>query len=68
MRHSALAATVLVAWLATNVIAADQWPRFRGVDAGVVADDPTLPDTWSETQNIAWKTAIPGMGWSSPVV
>jgi outer membrane protein assembly factor BamB len=45
-----------------------QWPQFRGPDAGAIADDPALPDTWSETQNIAWKTAIPGLGWSSPVV
>jgi outer membrane protein assembly factor BamB len=48
--------------------AADQWPQFRGLQAGVAADDPTLPDTWSETDNIAWKTSIPGLGWSSPVV
>ena len=26
------------------------------------------PDTWSTTQNVAWKTDIPGTGWSSPVV
>ena len=45
-----------------------QWPQFRGPDAGAIADDPALPDTWSETQNIAWKTAIPGLGWSSPIV
>jgi outer membrane protein assembly factor BamB len=27
-----------------------------------------VPTTWSETENIAWKVAIPGSGWSSPVV
>jgi outer membrane protein assembly factor BamB len=48
--------------------ATDQWPQFRGPQAGVVADDPALPDTWSETENIVWKTEIPGYGWSSPVV
>ena len=36
--------------------------------AGAVADDPRLPDTWSETTNVTWKTDIPGLGWSSPVV
>ena len=45
-----------------------QWPRFRGPNAGVIADDPALPDTWSETENVAWKTAIRGLGWSSPIV
>jgi outer membrane protein assembly factor BamB len=48
--------------------ATDNWPGFRGSDAGVAADDPALPDTWSETENIVWKTSIPGMGWSSPIV
>jgi outer membrane protein assembly factor BamB len=46
----------------------DQWPQFRGPEAGVVADDPALPETWSETDNILWKTSVPGLGWSSPVV
>jgi hypothetical protein len=48
--------------------AADQWPQFRGSYAGVAPDDPALPDTWSATQNVVWKTDIPGDGWSSPVV
>jgi outer membrane protein assembly factor BamB len=34
----------------------------------VVADDPQLPESWSATENVAWKTSIPGLGWSSPVV
>ena len=46
----------------------DQWPQFRGTQAGAVPDDPSLPETWSETENIAWKTDIPGVGWSSPIV
>ena len=50
------------------IAASDQWPRFRGTQAGLVADDPALPDTWSETENVVWKTDIPGLGWSSPVV
>ena len=47
---------------------ADDWPRFRGGSAGVAADDPALPDTWSPTENVVWKADIPGLGWSSPVV
>ena len=45
-----------------------QWPQFRGPNAGEIADDPALPDTWSETQNVAWRTDVPGLGWSSPVI
>jgi outer membrane protein assembly factor BamB len=59
----------LAALLSLDVAAAtDNWPRFRGPDAGVAADNPALPDTWSETENVVWKASIPGMGWSSPIV
>ena len=65
-RFASLAALVWL--LAARPFAADQWPRFRGEAAGSVADDPALPDRWSETENVAWKIDIPGAGWSSPVV
>ena len=45
-----------------------QWPLFRGPDAGAVADDPRLPETWSETENVVWTIDVPGLAWSSPVV
>ena len=35
---------------------------------GSVADNPALPDTWSEDENIVWKTPVAGRGWSCPVV
>jgi outer membrane protein assembly factor BamB len=46
----------------------DQWPQFRGRQAGVADDDPALPQTWSETENVVWKVDVPGLSWSSPVV
>ena len=52
----------------TGTAQVEQWTKFRGPNAGAISDDPGLPDTWSETENVVWKTAIPGMGWSSPVV
>jgi outer membrane protein assembly factor BamB len=33
-----------------------------------VAEAKRFPDTWSTTENVVWKTEIPGSGWSSPVV
>jgi outer membrane protein assembly factor BamB len=47
---------------------AEQWPQFRGPGAMGVAESPRLPDTWSTTKNVRWKTTIPGHGWSSPIV
>ena len=62
------AATLVVLASLATALAADQWPQFRGRDAGVAADSPALPDTWSRTENVVWAIDVPGMGWSSPVV
>jgi outer membrane protein assembly factor BamB len=46
----------------------ENWPQFRGSSAGVIPDSSALPETWSATENVAWKTPLPGIGWGSPVV
>ncbi len=48
--------------------AGDNWPEFRGPRADGIGTSHGLPTTWSETENIVWKTAIPGEGYSSPVI
>jgi outer membrane protein assembly factor BamB len=50
------------------VPAADNWPDFRGPASNGGSDAVGLPLRWNETQNVKWKTAIHGRGWSSPVV
>lgn len=52
----------------TTISAAGRWTKFRGPGAGVIEDDPALPEVWSQDKNIAWKIPIPGRGWSSPIV
>jgi outer membrane protein assembly factor BamB len=55
--------------LAICTVSADEdWPQFRGLNSGIAADDPVLPDTWSVSENVVWKIDVPGRGWSSPVV
>lgn len=49
-------------------LAQENWPRFRGAGARGVGDSPTLPLVWDRETNVAWRTEIPGRGWSSPVV
>ena len=57
---------VCLVWLTGHTIASAQyWPQFRGTHTGLAADDSSLPDTWGETQNVAWKVDIPGRDWSS---
>jgi outer membrane protein assembly factor BamB len=47
---------------------AADWPQFRGPTQQGVSTESHLPVTWSETENIAWKTELPGLGWSSPSI
>src|SRR6185436_4814134 len=68
-RRTFLAAGIVALALASPAAGPnDHWPQFRGPSAGVAENDPALPDRWSATSNIAWTAAVPGMGWSSPVV
>ncbi|HQX51978.1 MAG TPA: PQQ-binding-like beta-propeller repeat protein, partial [Planctomycetaceae bacterium] len=48
--------------------AQDEWPQFRGPDGQGHTEAIGLPITWSETENVVWKTATPGEGHSSPVI
>jgi len=47
---------------------AESWPQWRGPTGQGLATARGLPVRWSETESVAWKTDIPGRGWSSPVV
>jgi outer membrane protein assembly factor BamB len=46
------------------------WPSFRGPGGTGVADGQQPPVTWNveEGTNVRWKTPIPGLGHSCPVV
>src|SRR5690348_13917235 len=46
------------------------WPSFRGADARGIAEGFAAPTTWNveEKKGVRWKTAIPGLGHSSPIV
>jgi outer membrane protein assembly factor BamB len=44
------------------------WPQWRGPQGQGISAEKELPTEWSATQNVAWKTAIPGLGHSSPIV
>jgi outer membrane protein assembly factor BamB len=46
---------------------ADSWPGFRGPAGDGRAPGKNVPTKWTETENVRWKTAIHGKGWSSPV-
>jgi outer membrane protein assembly factor BamB len=61
----ALAASASITSIAR---AGDAWPQFRGPTGDGVSDARHLPTQWAEDKNVAWKTAIHGRAWSSPVI
>lgn len=75
-----LAATLAAIWAALPAAAqspaapsagklpAAHWNQFRGGLTNGRTSAEGLPWTWSETENVVWKTKIHGKGWSSPVV
>ena len=50
-----------------HIVLAEDWPRFRGPSGLGISQEKNLPVTWSDTENLAWKTALPGYGASSPI-
>jgi outer membrane protein assembly factor BamB len=74
MRHLLLA-TLSILGLASVPAAAGEpsaggsdWPQWRGPLGDGRSAETNVPTTWSGTDNVAWKTPIPGKGHSSPVV
>jgi len=46
----------------------NNWTHFRGSNLNGIAIGKEYPVTWSDSSRVQWRTAIPGKGWSSPVV
>ena len=61
-----MAAALLTGW-ASAPADSGHWPQFRGPAAAGIGTHPALPDRWSATENVAWKTELPGRSWSSPI-
>lgn len=45
-----------------------EWSRFRGPNGSAFSEAQNLPVKWSDTENLAWKTDLPGHGSSSPII
>src|SRR5262249_28863242 len=54
--------------LSALTVRAEDWPQFRGPTGQGHPPERGLPSEWSESRNGKWKTPVPGMGGSSPVV
>ncbi len=47
---------------------AQNWPCFRGPNGDGTSTEANLPTKWDSVTNVIWKTAVPGVGYSSPIV
>jgi outer membrane protein assembly factor BamB len=70
LKRDAAIGALLLALCGAGDATAQNWPSFRGLRAGGVGDGQDLPIRWNadEGLNIAWRTFIPGLAHSSPVV
>ena len=67
--RSALPVIVGAMVIASGAMPTAQWPSFRGESArGVGTGKPPISWDLATGTNVAWKTALPGLGHSSPVV
>ena len=60
--------TLILFLLGSSAATAADWPQFRGPNSDGNYTGPALVTEWGTDKNVAWKTPIPGLGWSSPIV
>ncbi len=63
--------SILIVTLACGASAAtraEQWPQWRGPAQNGVSGETALPLTWSKTENITWRLALPEWSGSTPIV
>jgi len=60
--------SVLCALTGISGAQGDDFRSFRGPGGLGVTTSQAIPESWSDTENLAWKITIPGSGWSQPIV
>lgn len=63
-----VAAAAMLAAAANVEMLAQDWPQWRGPAGTGVSTEQSLPERWSDTEGVAWKARLRGVGVSSPVV
>lgn len=68
--RSFLAASGMLSWFVAFCATAhaDNWPAWRGPTGQGHCNELSLPLTWSTTENVKWKVAMPAPGNSTPII
>jgi outer membrane protein assembly factor BamB len=51
-----------------SVTKSQNWPCWRGPNQDGISTESNLPTKWDSVTNIVWKTKVPGIGYSSPII
>jgi outer membrane protein assembly factor BamB len=54
--------------IASAAPASEDWPSWRGPTGNGVSHETNLPVTWSQTEHVAWRVAMPSFSGSTPIV
>ena len=68
MKGNILLSVLLGSFLLLPQLQAENWPQFRGPNATGISGEKDIPVKWSRTENVRWRTELPGPGHSSPAV
>ena len=77
MNHKNVYLALMLIGLATIGVASAQslprsigenWPQWRGPNQNGVSNAQNLPTTWSDTENIVWKTPLPAWSGGTPII
>jgi outer membrane protein assembly factor BamB len=52
----------------TTVIRSQNWPNWRGPNGDGTSSETNLPVHWDSNKNVVWKSVVPGIGHSSPII
>ncbi len=68
LRLARLVLAICVLSPAAIPLQAENWPAWRGPSGDGISRETHVPVKWSATENVVWKTPVPGVGHSSPIV
>ena len=66
--HRRLLFTVLTVSIFVIPVKARDWPQWRGPHLNGTSQETDLPVTWTNSENIAWKLAMPAWTGATPIV
>ena len=68
MNHAKGLFACLAGLVLSCAVSAENWPGWRGPRGDGSSLDKNLPQHWSPSENVAWKSAVPGVGHASPII